>query len=314
MRTQGTLSHQLVTNVRNDSASPKNPAGAAERADGLKRAGAEVSAESPLRHAAERSRGRVREIERSRQAEGANGKPLTHEPSKGQSDSREVHSPARQAMNNTAMTAGAKGANSSDAGANPATQLEAAAAESSRFAVVSKLGSDPVSSTGGSENALARNAAQSVGEQIRDSVQASLGRGEREITIRLRPPELGSVLIRFREDNAQIHGVLEVTRSDTRQEVEQALPQVLRSLQDFGIQIRGFEVTLSDRSDKDAGGQPPSEDARPQQERHHQHARWPEELPGAGPSLEGAEPQDSIEGPGRAAPAGTPRRRIDLLA
>jgi flagellar hook-length control protein FliK len=168
--------------------------------------------------------------------------------------------------------------------------------------------------TGGSDGTASKGSAQNIGEQIRDSVQASLARGERQLTLRLHPPELGSVLVRFREENGQIHGVLEVTRTDTRQEVEQALPHVLRSLQDSGIQIRRFEVTLAGQPEKDPGGQQPSEDARPEQEWRDQHTHRPEGSPGAGWSLEGAEPQDRIDGPGNAAGAGALARRIDVLA
>jgi len=268
---------------------------------------------------AELSGSRASGAERFRQAglkkaEAANDRPLAPESHKGQSASQEVHSQGRPPANSATITAGAKDVNSVDSSANAAAQPESATPDGGRCAAVSRLASDQTSMTGGSEGTAAKGSGPGVGEQIRDSVQVSLARGDRQVTIRLHPPELGSVLVRFREENEQIHGVLEVTRTDTQQQVEQALPQVLRSLQDSGVQIRRFEVTLADQPQENAGGQQPSEDARPQHGEQDQRAHWPDGPPGAGWSLESVEPQDSVDDPGNAAHAGTPARRINVLA
>ncbi len=145
-------------------------------------------------------------------------------------------------------------------------QAEPAVSGAGKSVSFSRLASDQSPTAGGLEGSAAKGSAQSVSEQIRDSLHASLDRGERQVVIRLRPPELGSVLVRFQEQNEQIHGILEVSRSDTRQEVEQALPQVLRSLQEAGIQIRKFDVTVSDQSERDSGRQQLHQDAWPQQQ------------------------------------------------
>jgi len=53
-------------------------------------------------------------------------------------------------------------------------------------------------------------------------------------------------------------GILEVSRSQTRFEIERALPEIIRNLQDCGIQVRRFDVVLSEqgRSEQEAfGGQ-----------------------------------------------------------
>jgi flagellar hook-length control protein FliK len=87
-----------------------------------------------------------------------------------------------------------------------------------------------------------------IGKQILESIQSSLSqKGEnQQITVRLNPPELGKVFIRFQEQNAQITGLLEVSKTQTRYEIEQALPQIIRDLADCGIQIKRLEVLLSD--------------------------------------------------------------------
>ena len=80
------------------------------------------------------------------------------------------------------------------------------------------------------------------GEQILDSLRASLAQGQRQVTIRLQPPELGMIVVRFREQGEHLDGLLEVARAETRHQIEQALPEVVRSLQDAGVTIRRLDV------------------------------------------------------------------------
>lgn len=92
----------------------------------------------------------------------------------------------------------------------------------------------------------------SVGEQILSSISSSVRRGGQQITIHLNPPELGKVSIRFQEQGGQIAGLLEVSRIETRYEIEQALPQIIRNLGDCGIQIKRLEVMLADQPEQQA--------------------------------------------------------------
>lgn len=131
---------------------------------------------------------------------------------------------------------------------------------------------------------------QSVGEQILDSVRASMANGDRQVSIRLLPPELGTVVVRFQEQGDQLTGVVEVANGDTRREVERALPQVVRSLQEAGVQVRRVEVVTADQPDNRNMGQ----DNLPQdvwqqhqgtgQNREHAYAsqqtRWSQHLGG----------------------------------
>jgi len=105
----------------------------------------------------------------------------------------------------------------------------------------------------GGESASVKTPAQSVGEQILDSIRGSITRGEQQLSIRLRPPELGSVCVRFTERNDQIHAVLEVDRPDTRREIERALPDVVQSLHDAGVPIRRLEVTTGETPQREPG-------------------------------------------------------------
>ena len=158
------------------------------------------------------------------------------------------------------------------------------------------------------------NSIRTVGEQILDSVRTSLARGDGQISVRLQPPELGTVTVRLQERGERLEGTVEVDRSDTRREIEQALPDVVRSLQDAGIQIRKLEVTGGDSSGQDLGRGLPQENAwsgqnGSGQSRDHlpaSHMPWSQET--------ATHPLSASEGAALAGHQdGTPPGRIDLL-
>lgn len=94
-----------------------------------------------------------------------------------------------------------------------------------------------------------------VGKQVFESIQSSFSKEQRnqQITIQLNPPELGKVSIKFQEQNNQIIGLLEVSKTQTRVEVEQAIPEIVRNLQDSGIQIKRLDVVLSHEQEGKSG-------------------------------------------------------------
>jgi flagellar hook-length control protein FliK len=91
------------------------------------------------------------------------------------------------------------------------------------------------------------NVSADIGRQILESIHSSVSQqgAERQITIRLNPPELGKVFITFRQQDAELTGFMEVSKPQTRFEIEHALPQIIRNLADSGIQIKRLEVMLS---------------------------------------------------------------------
>ncbi|MHC4572573.1 MAG: flagellar hook-length control protein FliK [Planctomycetota bacterium] len=90
----------------------------------------------------------------------------------------------------------------------------------------------------------------SVGEQIAESIHNSLGEGQQGITIRLNPPELGRVFIKFQEHKDEITGLLEVDKIETRYEIEHELPQILRALQEAGVNIKRLDVLLTEQTEQ----------------------------------------------------------------
>lgn len=90
----------------------------------------------------------------------------------------------------------------------------------------------------------------SVSEQIQESIRSSLHQGNQQITVRLSPPELGKVLIKFQEQGGQVTGSLEVSKTQTRYEIQQALPEIIQNLQDSGIQIKRLDVVLTNQQEQ----------------------------------------------------------------
>jgi len=99
------------------------------------------------------------------------------------------------------------------------------------------------------------NISADIGKQILESIHSSISQqgAERQITIRLNPPELGKVFIRFRQQDAELTGLMEVSKAQTRIEIEQTLPQIIRNLADSGIQIKRLEVMLSNEEQSGQG-------------------------------------------------------------
>ena len=100
--------------------------------------------------------------------------------------------------------------------------------------------------------ALPGDASANVSKQIQESVYSSLRQGQQQITIRLNPPELGRVTIKFQEQEHQIIGLLEVNRAQTRAEIQQALPEIIQNLQGLGIQIKRIDVVPTNEQEQQA--------------------------------------------------------------
>jgi flagellar hook-length control protein FliK len=121
-----------------------------------------------------------------------------------------------------------------------------------------------------------------ISQQIMESIQSSLGQADKHITISLYPPELGKVVISLKEQEDQLTGLLEVSKAETRYQIEQALPQIVRSLQDQGVQLRRLDVQLSEHFERQASRDSSSEDGAP----WHQNFSSGQSNPENGPTYE----------------------------
>jgi flagellar hook-length control protein FliK len=144
------------------------------------------------------------------------------------------------------------GNSTSDGNANTASEqmLHSSSLQNTTIEQSSNIANSTKTAEPTSQNQLTDVSAD-VGKQILESIHSSMSRqGEdQQITVRLNPPELGSVVIKFQEQDNQVTGILEVSKSQTRFEIEQALPQIVRDLVDSGIQVRRLEVVLSSQED-----------------------------------------------------------------
>lgn len=121
---------------------------------------------------------------------------------------------------------------------------------------------------------LPNNESTSITKQVLESIQSSSSQQAetQQITIRLHPPELGKVFIKFEEQENQVIGLVEVSKAQTRYEVEQALPQIIQNLAGYGIQIKRLEVMLTDQNEQHYYGDESLQDGLFQQ--HHDLPEW----------------------------------------
>lgn len=95
--------------------------------------------------------------------------------------------------------------------------------------------------------------ATGIGQQLNETIHASLEQGGEEVSVRLNPPSLGRIRIRFRQEDGRLVGLVEVEKAQTRAEIQQSLPQIVRGLQDSGVQLKNMQVLLEEDGASHAG-------------------------------------------------------------
>jgi hypothetical protein len=104
-----------------------------------------------------------------------------------------------------------------------------------------------------------------VADQIVQSIRGTSLRVDRQLVVRLSPPELGKVRVTLRTSGNQIHGVLEAENPETFKRLEREAVGLVARLQDAGLQVQRLDVTLT-RQD----GGPMSENPMARDGRHDQ--------------------------------------------
>lgn len=97
---------------------------------------------------------------------------------------------------------------------------------------------------------LNRETAASITSQIQESIYTSYNADSREVTIRLSPPELGKVAIKFSEENNEIQGVMHIDELHTKNQIQKELPEIIQNLQESGIAVKKIEVVLSNHQEQ----------------------------------------------------------------
>jgi flagellar hook-length control protein FliK len=88
--------------------------------------------------------------------------------------------------------------------------------------------------------------AAAIREQISQSVTTAAQQVNRQITIQLNPPELGKISVKFTQAGSELTGLLEVSNPQTRADINQQIPEIIRSLEQAGVTVKHIDVTLSD--------------------------------------------------------------------
>ncbi|MDD5010695.1 MAG: flagellar hook-length control protein FliK, partial [Phycisphaerae bacterium] len=92
--------------------------------------------------------------------------------------------------------------------------------------------------------------AVSIRNQIQESIYTSFRSDSKEIVVRLNPPELGKVAIKFSEQNNAITGLLQVDNLETKNSIQQSLPEIIQSLNDGGVLVKKIEVVLTSQQEQ----------------------------------------------------------------
>ncbi len=87
---------------------------------------------------------------------------------------------------------------------------------------------------------------QRVNEQITSSINNAVKDGQNEITVALNPPELGKVHIQLQEQNGELTGTLRFSKAETKLEIEQLMPQLIKDLQASGVTVKKIAVVQTD--------------------------------------------------------------------
>ena len=131
--------------------------------------------------------------------------------------------------------------------------------------------------------------AESITQKMMETLQSSPPQeaGTHQITLRLNPPELGMVRIKFEEQENQISGLLQVSKAQTRYEVERTLPSIVQNLVDSGIQVKRLEVMLTNQEQQQSFNNELLQDGLFQQHHFSPEDNDPNNYSDIGPSQSG---------------------------
>lgn len=141
-------------------------------------------------------------------------------------------------------------------------QVEVPSAETEN---VSMLGATPTGSQAGEIQSSATGGAITGGatvdvnqpnfmDRVAQAVQTS-SNNRQQVTLRLTPPELGTLQIEIAIDNGTVSARLETQTASARRILTENLPQLKEALAQHGATVERVEVFLADNSPNDRGGE-----------------------------------------------------------
>jgi len=128
-----------------------------------------------------------------------------------------------------------------------ATQVAALAAAEAGSAESPAVEVSPASSPApaGPARGPASPTAATVADQVAEGIRTSGTPADREIVVRLHPPELGRVRITLESKDGAIRGVVRVDSPDTLEKLQQEAGPLLGRLQADGVNVRRLDVLLN---------------------------------------------------------------------
>ncbi len=84
-----------------------------------------------------------------------------------------------------------------------------------------------------------------VVNQIAEQFRSAGAQLNRQVVIRLNPPELGRVRMTVRSDRGELRAVLDVDNSRTASELQRQVPALIQRMSDMGVQLRRLDVNVT---------------------------------------------------------------------
>jgi len=165
--------------------------------------------------------------------------------------------------------------------------------------------------TGPGSAGAAQPADEAVTDQIAAQLRSALGRGRREVVIRLNPPELGTVRLRLQTDGNALRGELKVAHPETLDQIRLEAPGLFRQLADGGLQVRRLDISLDEQGVPEQQQQQQQWSDGAGREPSRQDADGPPDRPRAGDLPLGA-PTPTPSRPTHAAAAWTGEGSVNL--
>jgi flagellar hook-length control protein FliK len=109
---------------------------------------------------------------------------------------------------------------------------------------------------GGLTQAAAPSASTPLTDQISAALQSAGARLDKQIVVRLSPPELGKVRITLRSLGQSVRGVVEADNADTLRRLQREAPVLAQRLQEAGVDLKRLDVVQARPEGGLASGQP----------------------------------------------------------
>ena len=81
--------------------------------------------------------------------------------------------------------------------------------------------------------------------QIIESINATPLGSHRQINMALNPAGLGRVMIKFQQVGEEILGTLQVEKLQTRNDIQEALPEIMASMNQHGVAVKEINVVMN---------------------------------------------------------------------